>query len=131
MRKQLWSSHFPPKIKYFTCLMIAYKLNTWDILQRKGWTGPNFCHMCHIDSETANHLFIKCQFSRQVWENIALVLKLKTKWDGPTLSDCFDSWAKREHNLMHLPSLVCWTIWLDRNKAIFENGTPSTSTTAY
>jgi ribonuclease HI len=32
---------------------------------------------------------------------------------------------------MHLPSLVCWSIWLDRNKTIFENGTPSTSTAAY
>jgi hypothetical protein len=111
--------------------LIAYKLNTWDILQRKGWTGPNFCHLCHNDSETADHLFIKCPFSRQVWVKIASVLNLKTIWDGPTLSDCFDLWSHKEHNLLHLPSLVCWSIWLDKNKTIFENGTPSSSTAAY
>jgi hypothetical protein len=47
-RKHLWSWHIPPKIKYFTWLMTAYKLNTWDILQKKGWSGPNYCHLCHL-----------------------------------------------------------------------------------
>lgn len=32
---------------------------------------------------------------------------------------------------MHLPSLICWVIWMERNNTIFENGTPSVSATAY
>jgi hypothetical protein len=41
------------------------------------------------------------------------------------------SWAQTEHKFMHLPSIICWVIWLERNNAIFYNGTPSTSATAY
>jgi hypothetical protein len=36
-----------------------------------------------------------------------------------------------EHNFLQLPSIICWAIWIERNNAIFNNGTPSTSTTAY
>jgi hypothetical protein len=130
-RYQIWSWHIPPKIKFFTWLMTAYKLNTWDTLLKKGWSGPNFCHLCQNDSETTDHLFIKCTFTRQVWEKLALFLNFQTIWDGNTLQNCFDIWAQREHNLIHLPSLICWSIWLERNKSIFDNGTPSNSVTAY
>jgi ribonuclease HI len=130
-RKQLWSWHLAPKLKIFTWLLIANKLNTWDILQRKGWVGPNIFQLCYNDAESVDHLFIKCPFSRQVWDRITLELNLKTNWDGSTLTTCFDYWSHREHKLMHLPSLVCWSIWLVRNKKIFENGTPSTSSATY
>lgn len=129
-RKQLWSLHLAPKIKLFTWLLIENKLNTWDILQRKGWVGPNICQLCH-NEETSTHLFIKCSFTRQVWDIITLEQNLKTIWDETSLTTCFDYWSSREHNLIHLPSLVCRSIWLDMNKKIFENGTPSTSFVAY
>jgi hypothetical protein len=111
--------------------MVEYKLNTWDILLKKGWVGPNFCHICKTDSESPNHLFINCAFSRQVWKKIVLILKLQTIWDGTSLPNCFDRWAQKEHKHMHLPSLICWAIWLERNKMIFECGTPSVSVAAY
>jgi len=120
-RKQLWSLHLAPKIKLFTWLLIENKLNTWDILQRKGWVGPNICQLCH-NEETSTHLFIKCSFTRQVWDIITLEQNLKTIWDETSLTTCFDYWSSREHNLIHLPSLVCRSIWLDMNKKIFENG---------
>jgi hypothetical protein len=118
-RKHLWTWRLPTKIKLFTWLMFEYKLNTWDTLQRKGWTGPNICSLCLIEAETTDHLFIKCPYTRKVWDLIASVLNFKTFWDGPTLADCFESWTRREHNLKQLPSLVCWTIWLDKNLKSF------------
>jgi hypothetical protein len=51
-RKHIWKWHIPPKIKFFTWILTAHKLNTWDLLQRKGWIGPNICHLCHKDSES-------------------------------------------------------------------------------
>jgi hypothetical protein len=47
------------------------------------------------------------------------------------LSGFFESWTHREHKLKHLPSLVCWSIWLDKNNFFFENENPSTSSAAY
>jgi hypothetical protein len=130
-RKQLWTWHLPSKIKFFTWLMTAYKLNTWDILQRKGWMGPNIFHLCYNDDESADHLFIKCPFSRKVWEKITLVLDLKSTWDGPTLSDCFDFGPIGNTNLS-----IChpWSVgpfgWTEIF-FFFENETPSTSSATY
>jgi hypothetical protein len=130
-RKNLWSWNIAQKIKLFTWLTIENKIHTWDNLQRKGWVGPNICQLCYSDEETVMHLFIKCPFTRQVWDIITLDQNLNTIWEGTTISACYDYWSTRECNLKHLPSLVYWFIWLDRNKKFFENGTPSTSIVAY
>lgn len=118
-RNQLLKWHLPTKAKLFTWLMIGHKLNTWDNLQKKGWTGPNTCHLCYKDAKSADHLFIMCSYTKSVWGKISSVLDLKTPWDGTTLADCFDSWFHKEHSTKNLPSLVCWSIWLDRNIIIF------------
>jgi hypothetical protein len=102
------------------------KLNTWDNLLRKGWSSPNICCLCHLDSESVDHLFIKCQFTKQVWQKIALVLKLHTTWEGTKIEDCLISWTQKESIHIHLPPLICWIVWLVRNSSIFENTTPST-----
>jgi hypothetical protein len=38
-----WAWNIPPKIKFFTWLLIENKTNTWDNLIKKGWTGPSYC----------------------------------------------------------------------------------------
>jgi len=101
------------------------------MLLKKGWSGPKICHLCKSESESINHLFINCTFSRQVWEKIVLNLKLQTIWDGNSLPNFFDRWVQKEKKLMHLPSLICWAPWLERNTTIFENWTPSISATTY
>jgi ribonuclease HI len=60
-----------------------------------------------------------------------LILNIQTTWNGNSLPNCLDTWAQKEHKHSHLPSLICWTTWLERNKSIFENGTPSISVAAY
>ena len=101
------------------------------MLQKKGWSGPNYCHLCLFDFEYADHIFIKCSFTRRVWEKITLALNFQSIWDGNELSDCFDTWAQRDCKHIHLPPLICWTIWLERNKTLFENVIPSTNVAAY
>jgi hypothetical protein len=36
-----------------------------------------------------------------------------------------ENWSMEEFTLSQLPTLVCWYIWLGRNRAIFENTTCS------
>jgi hypothetical protein len=122
-RNNLWSWNIAHKIKLFTWILIENKLNTWDNIQRKGWVGPNIFQLCFSDAKTMMHMFIKCSFTRQVWDRITLDQNLNIVWDGTTLPACHDYWSTREHNLKHLPSLGCWFICLDRNKKVFENGT--------
>lgn len=130
-RKQLGSWNIAQKIKLFTWLTIENKIHTWDNLQRKGWVGPSMCQLCISDEKTVMHLFIKCPFTWQIWEIITYEQNINTAWEGTAITACYDYWLKRERNLKNLPSLVCWFVWLERNKKFFENGTPSTSIVAY
>jgi hypothetical protein len=65
-KNTFWAWRIPQKINIFFWLLTKNKLNTWDNLLRKGWSGPNICCLCHLDSESIDHLFIKCQFTKQV-----------------------------------------------------------------
>jgi hypothetical protein len=93
-RHRLWSWSLPLKIKLFSWLFLANKINTWDVLQKKGWTGPNICHLCNLEEESAQHIFIHCAFTRSVWANITTALNLNYTWDGLTFPDCFENWSK-------------------------------------
>ena len=38
---KIWYFNIPLKIKCFAWLTCNKKINTWDILSKKGWSGPN------------------------------------------------------------------------------------------
>jgi hypothetical protein len=63
-KNRFWAWRIPQKIKLFFWLLTENKINTWDNLLRKGWSGPNICCLCHHDSESVDHLFINCQFTK-------------------------------------------------------------------
>jgi hypothetical protein len=75
-RTRLWKWNCPLKLKLFTWLLSENKILVWDILQSRGWSGPNRCILCKEDSETSHHLFVSCHFTRQVWHQVKASLKL-------------------------------------------------------
>jgi hypothetical protein len=107
-RRHLWFWNIAQKIRLFTWLAIENKILTWDILQQKGWEGPSICQLCSSgDSDTVLHLFVKCSFTRQVWDRIKSEQKLNSDWEGNSLTVCYENWAKKERNYLNLPSLLC------------------------
>jgi hypothetical protein len=46
-------------------------------------------------------------------------------WSGNTIPECFKNWKNLNTNYPILPAFICWNIWLERNRAIFDNGKPS------
>jgi hypothetical protein len=108
------------KIKLFIWLAADDKILTWDNLLRRGWEGPNICFLCHLNSESITHLFLDCTFTQQVWHRLSFSLKLGSIWSGSSLQTSLEDWTKEESSYPHLPTLVCWHIWLVRNRAIFE-----------
>jgi len=63
-------------------------------------------------------------FTRQVWDRIKIEQKINSVWEGNSLTTCYEYWAKIVRNFLTVPSLVCWFVWLERNKIVFENGNP-------
>jgi ribonuclease HI len=113
------------KIKLFTWLSVEDKILTWENLLKKGWEGPSFCPLCSGGPDSVKHLFIYCSFTLQVWQKLYFAFQINTLWEGDSLSDYYATWIKNEWNFRTLPALVCWCIWLERNKKIFENVNPS------
>jgi hypothetical protein len=103
-RNRLWKWNCPLKIKLFTWLLTENKLLVWDILQKKGWSGPNRCILCKENSETSHHLFVSCTFTQQVWKQVTETLTVTTQWQGNTASACFSSWCKKQQFYAPLPA---------------------------
>jgi ribonuclease HI len=125
-RKQLWTWDLAYKIKLFTWLVVENKILTWENLQKKGWEGPSVFPLCSRDSEMVFHLFVHCTFTLQLWQILTAAYSVSSPWGGSSITNCFDTWLKKEKVFNILPSLACWFIWLERNKCIFESRIPST-----
>jgi hypothetical protein len=125
-RRHMWKWDMVQKIKLFIWLSIENRILTWDTLQRKGWQGPNICHLCTKEVESVYHLFVSYNFFREVWIKINKVFNILTAWEVSTLSGCFENWDKKEAIYSTLPSILCWFVWMERNNYIFEGSKPST-----
>ncbi|XP_026415956.1 uncharacterized protein LOC113311333 [Papaver somniferum] len=66
-------SHFiqqqaiPPKICFLMWCFVHDKLNTIDMLQKKGMSLHNDCALCGGGEESQNHLFLHCKLAYKIW----------------------------------------------------------------
>jgi hypothetical protein len=123
-RRQLWTWDLAYKIKLFIWLALERKILTWDSLQKRGWVGPSICSLCYRDEESISHLFINCPFTLKLWKNLHIAYNLVTNWGGNSLNNCFENWLKVEKVYNTLPIIVCWYLWLERNRCIFDSCSP-------
>jgi hypothetical protein len=124
-RRKIWKWECPLKIKLFVWLLAENKILSWKNLQKRGWKGLGICNLCKKDRESTKHLFINCSFTRSVWEELKKDLNLGSGWNGNTVVESFRNWTNQNSNLNVLPAYVCWYIWIDRNKSIFDDLRPS------
>jgi hypothetical protein len=81
-RKALWDWDCPLKVKLFTWLLVENKILSWEILQRRGFSGPGICPLCKNQTETTQHLFMECGFTVIVWRKIKAAIKYSGNWTG-------------------------------------------------
>jgi hypothetical protein len=124
-RKFLWSWDCPLKLKLFTWLVAENKILTWENLQHRGFMGPSYCILCKKNKETMFHLFVECPFTCAVWERVKKSINNLGAWTGNSISECFKNWKLQNSAYPTLPIFICWYIWIERNLAIFEDGSPS------
>ena len=63
----IWNFPSIPKIDIFIWTLLHNSIMTGDNLKRKGWEGPSRCSLCNHAEETIEHLFISCEFTKEVW----------------------------------------------------------------
>ena len=69
----VWQNIAPPKVEFMVWLALLGKLNTNDLLARKGMLPleANSCTFCTSHNEGLHHLFISCSVSWSIWNSIA------------------------------------------------------------
>ncbi|XP_026451888.1 uncharacterized protein LOC113352260 [Papaver somniferum] len=66
----IWQQAIPPKICFLMWCLVHGKLNTIDLLQRKGMNLHNDCDLCCGGEETQDHLFLHCKIAYKIWCNL-------------------------------------------------------------
>jgi ribonuclease HI len=122
---QLWAWKVPLKLKLFSWLAGKERILTWDALQRRGWEGPGYCCLCKKAAEDLNHLLIRCPFTAEVWHRSLKHFSISFDWCGSSVSNCFARWYTCKSAPPSLAAHICWSLWLERNRVIFEGGRPS------
>lgn len=72
----IWKSNCTMKIKVFTWLLLADRVNTRNMLARRHYNidGDMSCRICTIgEEETVEHLFFACPFSKRCWGRLGLI----------------------------------------------------------
>ena len=88
--------------------------------------GPGFCYLCRAADKDSAHLFIHYQFSKVTWISCLKALNLNMDWKEQNINDCMENWIQNKAAPKKLFALICWFLWKERNKAIFEGKFPST-----
>ena len=113
---QIWNFNIPLKLKCFVWLILENRINTLDILSRKGWIGPSRCCLCLNVQESINHIFVSCSFVRNVIEQLNSFYGHEITWTLSSILGNIEDWYQKTGVSSHL----IWNIWITRNSNIFE-----------
>ncbi|KAL8511863.1 hypothetical protein ACS0TY_018337 [Phlomoides rotata] len=127
----IWGGFIPPCRSTLIWRAIWGKIPTADWLRHFGVLGPTVCFLCHNASETLDHIFVHCSFTRTLLCKVANLFGLTLYYDIGFL-DVFIQ-ATSSHFGKQLGCLwqcafitSLWSVWHARNKAVFEEVQPST-----
>ena len=126
--KGLWNYQSIPKIDIFIWTVLHNGILTTDNLRRKGWALPSRCPLCCCAEENVEHLFLCCDFTKEVWKAILWPNAVNLPDSTMELISCWSSLSPfdlSKKNLlktmwMWIPKFVCWKVWLERNNRVFK-----------
>ncbi|OVA11911.1 Reverse transcriptase zinc-binding domain [Macleaya cordata] len=124
--KFVWNRHIPPKICFFVWSACLNKIPTIDTLRKRGMCIPNCCYLCGRNNESASHLLLHCNYSKEVWN---LILPHSGwSWVFPeSVEGVAHSWSfLAPHGTGRkiwpfIPFAIMWSTWLERNNRAFNN----------
>ena len=125
-----WMKLAPPKVEFFLWLALLGKLNTKEMLWKKGILQANqlSCSLCavHTELESLDHLLVHCPISWNIWQEIAAELGQVIAHPA-TFRRHFEQWLSRKWRNTIMKKVWCatffavaWSIWLMRNEVIFQ-----------
>jgi hypothetical protein len=125
----IWNSGAPLKCKFFMWLALQYRVWTSDRRIRHGLQDDMVsCYTCLQEEDTLDHILMGCVVAREVWFRCSRQIGFQIQIpDGDTnleawwlavRSNCL---KKDRKKLDAFVTLVCWSLWKQRNARVFNN----------
>jgi hypothetical protein len=130
-KRLIWHVWAPLRCKFFVWLMLQNRAWTADRLLLRQWPNEYFCPLCFRNLETMRHLQMECHFTRAVWEQISTWTQQHalqpSQWkDDNRLTNWHADLSAalpvtRAKGIKSLTILVCWWLWCEWNRRIFDD----------
>ncbi|KAJ3705118.1 hypothetical protein LUZ61_008823 [Rhynchospora tenuis] len=119
----LWKMKVPPKVKIFLWILLLDRVLTQQNLLIRNWPTIPACQCCdNTTLETSYHLFVSCDYARQIWT------LLQVRFSLPFLTfsaDLNGFWLQNRAYIGQFWDIIwaaaTWAIWKERNRRIFAN----------
>ncbi|KAL8527722.1 hypothetical protein ACS0TY_005534 [Phlomoides rotata] len=126
----IWGRFIPPCRSTIIWRAIWGKLPTADWLRHFGIQGPMVCFLCHSASESLDHIFAHCTFTRSLFCRVTALFDLTLYCDigflDVLLQACRFQFSKQLGHLWRMAFIsTLWSIWHARNRAVFYDIQPS------
>jgi len=131
--KVVWKSLAPSKVNIFTWQLFLGRIPTKYNLVRRNLAhllSDQLCVLCSVQEENCSHLFLSCNFTGQLWQDISGWIGIQ--FCTPTnicLSLLQLRGLVRSRNHKLVVSLiwlsVIWSLWKLRNECTFNQGASS------
>ena len=123
--KRIWSQKVPQKLKIFAWRFCVSGLPTMFNLSHRGIHCSSFCPLCDMAIESTAHALFLCDHAKLTWtywHNCPVDVLHSARDPVDIVLDIID---KGSPNDLELFFAVAWSIWWNRNQAIFDDsGTP-------
>lgn len=125
---KLWATSAPPKVKFFFWLALHGRLWMVERRKRHGLQPNDDCVLCAQESESSDHLFVTCVFSRELWHRLLVTIGFTHLC--PSTNDRLMDWWLSSRSLVpegyrrgfdSLVLLMTWMIWKVRNRRTFDH----------
>jgi hypothetical protein len=102
------------------------------VFAKKGLNHHEKCLLCDQAEETLDHLLVACSFSRVFWYQLFRKFGLHSLAPQPAVTSFLNWWEEvsevvsgvTRKGLNSLIILGAWTIWIHRNKCVFDGLSP-------
>ena len=130
-KKLIWNICIPTKVSFFAWEAWWGKVLTVEQLKKRGRQLASRCPLFGKDEESLDHLLLHCTKVYNLWAFIFTIFGFSWVLPG-SVKDALVGWKgppsrkSLKRVWMAAPLCLFWTIWRERNEAVFEDMVPST-----
>ncbi|XP_056695389.1 uncharacterized protein [Spinacia oleracea] len=125
-KRLICNTHASPKSTFIMWLAVQNRLATKDILIRWQLNIDDTCGLYQLESESLEHLFFSCSYSKEIWRQVLLYLgvtRIVLPWQEEVQIAVKRSRSKQKkackYSIAFIESVYC--IWLQRNSKVFRD----------